>query len=102
MDAFVVVRGRLCDPRHIELNDAAPVPEGEVEVWLRTIPNPASFWKERTIDELAAEQGVAGPQSLDRLMGQGSDLWGSEREFSEFVDAIRARRRIAPPGFERE
>ncbi len=102
MDAFVLVRGCLCDPRHIELNDPAPIPEREVEVWLRTFPNPASFWKERTIEELAAEQGVAGPQSLDELMGQGSVLWGSEREFDEFVDAIQARRRIAPPGSARE
>ncbi len=53
------------------------------------------FWIEPTIEELAAEQGVDVPQPLERLVGQGADLWNDEDEFAAFIDEIRHRRHAA-------
>lgn len=93
MDSFVVVRGRLCDPRHIELDDPAPIPEGAVEVALRSLAQGEAFWTERSIEDLAAEQGLSQPVPLTRLLGQGADLWDSDQDFRKFVDEIHAARR---------
>lgn len=95
MSAFVVVQGRLCDPRHIELDHPVPVPEGQVEVFLRSLQGGDLFWEERTVEQLAAEQGILGPQPFDRVVGQGSDLWADDQEFSEFLQELRVQRQRA-------
>jgi type II secretory pathway component PulM len=47
------------------------------------IPLPTQSSK--TIEELAAEQGVELPQNLDRLFGAGEQLWDNDAEFDEFL-----------------
>lgn len=47
------------------------------------IPLPAQ--PSKTIEELAAEQGVELPQDLDRLFGAGEQLWDNDAEFDEFL-----------------
>jgi hypothetical protein len=50
-------------------------------------------WRKKSIEELAAEQGVRLPQDLDELIGQGKDLWRSDEEFEQFLAGIYERRR---------
>ncbi len=53
------------------------------------IAAPTDFWREPRLEERAAEQGVRMPQSLDQLVGQGHDLWGSDEDFRTFLDEAR-------------
>jgi hypothetical protein len=57
----------------------------------------AEFWKRKTVEELAAEQGITRPQSLDDLIGAAADLWASDEEFERFVASIDRHRREATP-----
>ena len=41
--------------------------------------------KNRTLAELAAEQGLSGPQCFDSLFGAGADSWDTDAEFEEFL-----------------
>ncbi|MGA3326115.1 MAG: hypothetical protein ABSF45_16720 [Terriglobia bacterium] len=50
------------------------------------------FPESRSIEELAAEQGVK-PTKLEDILGKGADLWESDQEFERFVEGIYARRR---------
>ena len=55
---------------------------------------PATSSSERkSIEELAAEQGVRLEGQLERILGAGADLWASDEEFEEFVRGIYDRRR---------
>lgn len=112
MDKAIVITGRLVNPTTVELDEPVPDMLGPVEVFLRlavagkidkgkgqtlplsTVPLPEEkvFWQEKTLDELAAEQGLRLPQSLDRLIGRGQDLWESDEEFEEFLRALTACR----------
>ena len=47
---------------------------------------------EKTIQELAAEQGV-GPAKWTDIYGAGADLWESDEEFDAFLAGIYTRRR---------
>lgn len=51
------------------------------------------FWRSSTLEELASEQGVSGPQPLDELLGAGAGLWDTDQEFESFVSGIYERRR---------
>jgi len=78
--------GRVRRLRIIEiepLRDVTGVPEMVSE----------GFWQSRSVEQLAAEQGLDAPQDLGRLIGAGAVLWGSDEEFDEFVHGIEARRR---------
>ena len=48
--------------------------------------------RDRSIEELAREQGVAAPQKLDEVMGAAADLWDGEEDFERFLDGIHERR----------
>jgi hypothetical protein len=49
------------------------------------------FWKHKTIEELAKEQGTT--TDVDKLIGRGKDLWASDEEFERFLAGIYERRR---------
>jgi hypothetical protein len=49
--------------------------------------------RNRTLPELAAAQGIRGPQDFDALNGAGADLWDSDTDFDEFQAALRESRR---------
>jgi uncharacterized protein (DUF2384 family) len=53
---------------------------------------PTSFSERKSIEELAAEQGIR-PTRLEDILGKGADLWKSDQEFEQFVEDIYARRR---------
>ena len=84
-----VVRGRLVTPTTVELEEPLAGMSGPVEVTLQ-LPggtmigrpeDPENFWVERTVEELAAEQGVSLPQKIDVLIGAGADLWDDAEDF---------------------
>jgi hypothetical protein len=53
----------------------------------------SAFWAPKTIEQLAAEQGVRLPQNVDALVGQGADLWESDEELERFLSGVAERRR---------
>ncbi|HJT78554.1 MAG TPA: hypothetical protein VJ739_15220 [Gemmataceae bacterium] len=57
------------------------------------IPLPAPERRTRSLAELAAEQGLAGPQDLDALFGAGADLWDDDDDFEAFLAGLRESRR---------
>ena len=52
-----------------------------------------AFWQHKTIEEIAKEQGKGLVTDLDKVIGQGKDLWDSDEEFERFVAGIYERRR---------
>lgn len=54
---------------------------------------PMDFWEAKTIDELAAEQGIKPVERLEEVLGQGSDLWRDDAELESFLAAVRESRR---------
>ena len=51
-----------------------------------------TFWRTKTIAELAAEQGIPLVPNYEALVGQGKDLW-SDEEFEAFLKDLREARR---------
>jgi len=45
------------------------------------------FWSERSIEQLAAEQGVEPINRLEEVWGKGSELWPDEEDFEAFLAA---------------
>ena len=56
-------------------------------------PLPAPERRTRTLAELAADQGLTGPQDLDALVGAGADLWDGDADFEAFLAGLRESRR---------
>jgi hypothetical protein len=52
----------------------------------------ADFWKSKTLEELAAEQGIHPVENLDEVLGQGADLWRDDAELETFLAALRELR----------
>jgi uncharacterized protein (DUF2384 family) len=52
-----------------------------------------SFSQRKSIEQLAAEQGVKLEGQLEGILGAGADLWTSDEEFEEFVRGIYERRK---------
>ncbi len=53
-----------------------------------------TFWRERTLDEIAAQQGVSVPQPLDEMVGAAANLWDDDEDFNRFLRGLRDRRGI--------
>ncbi len=51
------------------------------------------FWQEKTLEQLAAEQGVKPIARLEEVLGKGADLWENDLDFENFVQGIYDRRR---------
>jgi hypothetical protein len=49
--------------------------------------------RNRTLAELAAAQGINGPQNFEALFGAGADLWNNDADFEEFQAALCESRR---------
>jgi uncharacterized protein (DUF2384 family) len=52
-----------------------------------------SFWRRKTIEELAAEQGVPLIADFKALLGAGKDLWSSDEEFEAWLKDLQKARR---------
>ena len=51
------------------------------------------FWEQKTIEQLAAEQGISIPQDINQLLGAGKELWADDAEFEAFLEHLRESRR---------
>jgi len=49
--------------------------------------------RNRTLTELASEQGIIGPQDFDAICGAGADLWETDADFETFLKVLRDSRR---------
>ncbi len=49
------------------------------------------FWRERSLEELAAEQGVQSPTNIDEVLGKARDLWESDQDFESFLTTIEGK-----------
>ncbi len=56
------------------------------------VKSATGFSERKSIEELAAEQGIR-PTRLEDILGKGADLWDSDLELEQFVEDIYARRR---------
>lgn len=54
-------------------------------------------WRERSVEELAAEQGVGPVERFEDVWGRHADLWESDDEFERFVNGIYERRHTEVP-----
>ena len=45
------------------------------------------FWSERSLELLAAEQGVEPINRLEDVLGKGAELWADEEDFEAFAAA---------------
>jgi hypothetical protein len=54
-----------------------------------------SFWKPKSLRELAKEQGVKPVANVDDLIGKSRDLWKSDSEFEKFVAGLSRSKKAA-------
>lgn len=93
--AFVRVTGEAEeDPetkriKRLKIADIEPL---EVETAVGSI-SPEDFWRDATVEDLAASQGVLLPQDVDQGVGEAADLWENDADFEAFVGGIYQRRR---------
>ena len=55
--------------------------------------NADDFWHQKSVDELAEEQGVCPINDLNKLFGCAKDVWETEEEWDDYMAAIQAGRR---------
>ena len=46
------------------------------------------FWREKSLEELAREQGLELPHDLEKMVGSGKVLWSSDEQLEEFLALI--------------
>ena len=73
---------------NIELSEPVKLPEG-TQVRVDVVPIDSNFWKGKSVEELAAEQGVL---PIHRLEDLAID-WPEEDSLDEFLALIREARR---------
>jgi hypothetical protein len=58
------------------------------------------FWKPKTLEELAAEQGIHAIKHLEEVLGQGVKLWQDDAEFEKFLaeSGIISRKQLPQGG----
>ena len=54
--------------------------------------SPEDFWREKPLDQLAAEQGVAPVHHFEDVWGKAADLWADEDDFAAFLAATKTSR----------
>ena len=55
--------------------------------------NAECVWHQKSVDELAEEQGVCPITDLDKLFGCAKDAWETEKEWDDYMATIQAGRR---------
>lgn len=45
------------------------------------------FWSERSLEQLAADQGVTPINHLEEVWGTGAELWADDEDFIAFLAA---------------
>lgn len=52
------------------------------------------FWRDKTFEELAGEQGVQPIQRLEEVFGKDADLWETDDEFRAFLAASESSKTV--------
>ncbi len=76
MERAIVVRGKLSDPRHIELDEPVTDLRGPVEVVMRSVP-PASAGPDIFDLIVAQPPGTRSKVDIDRQIREERDAWGN-------------------------
>lgn len=50
---------------------------------------PEEFWQEKSLDQLASEQGVIPIRQLEDIWGKGAELWADSEDFESFLEAAK-------------
>ncbi|MDI7266548.1 MAG: hypothetical protein QME96_00965 [Myxococcota bacterium] len=75
MEHAVIVRGRMTDERHVELDEPVEEVDGAVEVTLRPVREP-SRPREDVLDFLARiPPGTRTKEEIDRYLREERDSW---------------------------
>lgn len=75
MERAVIVKGRVVDSRHIELDEPVDEVSGSVEVTLRLVPAPVEE-DEDILDFLARiPRGTRSKEEIDRYLREERDSW---------------------------
>jgi hypothetical protein len=77
MERAVVVRGKLIDAQHIELDEPVTDLAGRVDVVLRRVPSDIEGQDEDIFDFIAAlPPGTRTKDDIDRQIGEERKSWG--------------------------
>jgi hypothetical protein len=82
MEAALIVRGKISNSRHIELDEAVPGLDGEVEVVLRRVATPEQATPEQRgmVDVFAliaaSSPGTRSKADIDRQIAEERGSWG--------------------------
>lgn len=77
METAVIVRGRISNSRHIELDEPVADIEGEVEVVLRRVKRPAEAAVADIFELIAASSpGTRTKEDIDRQVADERNAWG--------------------------
>lgn len=77
METAVIVRGRLSNSRHIELDEPVSDIDGEVEIVLRRITAPMEAKVIDIFDFIAAASpGVRSKEEIDQQLADERRSWG--------------------------
>jgi hypothetical protein len=66
----------------IAITTIEPVSVGEEAIETITAED---FWQEKTLEELAEEQGVQSPVDFEDVFGKAAALWESDEDFETFL-----------------
>lgn len=77
MEYQIVVRGRLVDALHVELDEAVPLDSLDVEVIVRR-PNANGQQPQETVPEFLRRMtpGTRTREDIDRQIAEDRDSWG--------------------------
>ncbi|MFQ5668219.1 MAG: hypothetical protein ACE5I7_17550 [Candidatus Binatia bacterium] len=77
MERAIVVRGKLADAQHIELDEPVTELEGPVEVVLRRVPAETEGQEEDIFDFIAKlPPGTRSKEDIDRQIRKERESWG--------------------------
>jgi hypothetical protein len=77
METAVIVRGRISNSRHIELDEPVADIDGEVEIVLRRIKPPAETTIVDVFDLIATSApGMRTKEDIDRQLADERSSWG--------------------------
>jgi hypothetical protein len=77
METALILRGRLSNSRHIELDEPVPGVDGEVEVVLRRVAMPSGPTAVDVFELISATApGVRSKEDIDRQLADERGSWG--------------------------
>ena len=77
MERAIVVRGKLTDAQHIELDEPVTELEGPVDVVLRGVPSDTGGQDEDIFDFIAKlPPGTRSKEDIDRQVREERECWG--------------------------